>query len=988
MAGASAAVPGPNPLIGRQAELDALASAWEQARAGTGGIVLLSGEAGIGKSRLAEEFGRYVDGDGGWAVWARCFEGEGAPAFWPWMQALGALVESPEGKEILAENAELLEPLGPVLAATARRQPSHRFLGAETSGDYDRFRLLTACEHLIAEVALRRPLVIVLEDLHSADQASLLVTEFLARQGRIATVPALVLVTYRDSEFPPEHPFMAAIGRIGRGCVRGRQVLSGLSVRDVAELAARVTATHLPDAATLHAHTDGNPLFVRETLNLLAARPHTVADALPLPAGIEQTIAERLSRLSAGCRDALNAASVVGRDFAVTALAAITGQALESVLDAVDEAERSQLVRPHDPPGRYRFSHNLVRETLYRALPSGARMRLHQRAGLATEAAHDAEPAPYLAELAHHFHRCIPLGEGERAARYYRLLAERSLMQLAYESAVDAAANAVGIHDDTPGSAVELGSALVILGEARFRLGQRDLARQTFRRAVDVARRLIAGGDATGARILCRAALAFTGQELGYGASDPEGIILLEEALSVAPADEQALRIRVMASLGAWIHFAGRYGEALEMLNRALDESITGVDRGTRSHVLNSWHATLRNLGNLPQRLRISTELRDIGLTTGDPEATVFGHRRRVMDFAEMGEGQAMEAEIRTHNDLAGRLRQPIHTWHTAFWEAMTALRHGELASAEALAMRAFQLGQQAGSLNAMTFFAPVLFVIRREQGRGGELSPVVRTLVESQPLLTIWRAVLALTLADGSQPDEARQWFDGVIREDPTSLPVDGQWGAMMYTLTEACALLQDRSAAEVLLEMIRPYADSHVTGGNAAVYLGSLHGCMGRLLVTLGRNKEAISELTLAIAGAEQMEAKVFAAHHRFDLAVALADEEPGRSASLLKSARIAAEQMQSVRLLGLIERYEASRTSARTARLQLPAGLSAREADVLRLLAEGRSNRDISEQLVLSMNTVLRHITNTYRKVGAANRAEATRFAVEHGLVDRSG
>ncbi len=969
------------PFVGREDEFAALQHCWHEATKSRGGFALLSGEAGIGKTRLAEEFAASVAEAGGHVVWGRCYEGEGAPAFWPWIQAVTTLSNHDTGKAVFDSAPEIVHLLTPLLTGVGSSRPSGRFLGAETSGDYDRFRMFTACDQLLTRVSQSNPLLLVIEDLHWADQASLMIAEFLARQGNLSSSAVLVVATYRDAEAESGSPLGTTLGKIAGGCLRDRVALVGLSVDDVGRLIETSNAAAGHDAAALFAQTDGNPLFLHETLSLLASPGRAGSDGvLPLPAGIEQTIALRLGGLSAACREALSAAAVVGRDFTLVTLASLTGMTVDAVLEAIDEAERARVIREHETPGQFRFAHNLVRESLYRSLGSGARMRLHQKAGQAIERTHANELGPHYAELAHHFHQSSPLGEAARAMRYYRLQADRSMGQLAYEAAVEGANTAIRLHDAGESrDPVELGTALVTLGSALFRVGQREPARATFRRAVGAARELIALKVPEGAGLICGAALAFTGQELGYGASDPEGIDLLTEALSVVPGDQPATRLRIMASLGAWIHFAGRQPEAEVLLNAALEQSASLADSGTRSHVLNSWHATLRNVGNLPTRLRVTTELRDIGIATGDPEATIFGHRRRVMDFAEMGDGAAMEAEILAHDTLAARVRQPIHTWHTALWKAMAALRSGDILGTEPLAFAALQLGQQAQAQNALNFFAPVLFALRREQGRGGELIPVIRGLVQSQPMLVLWRTVLALTLVEGGEEAESRALFEGVMAEGPENFPLDGQWGPMMYALSETCSALGDKGAAEALAAVIQPFASTHLAGGNAVVYLGSLYACLGRLLIVCGRLGEAAVVLEKAVAAAEQMAAPLHAAHARSHLGVALAESDPARSARLIASAGEAAEALGSVRLATAVERFQAETTT----RPHLPGGLSPREVEVLRLMALGQTNREIAEALVLSPNTVIRHAANIYGKIGASNRTEASHWAREHGL-----
>jgi ATP/maltotriose-dependent transcriptional regulator MalT len=352
-----------HPFVGRGLQVRRLLAAAEAAFAGEGSFVLVSGEPGIGKTRLVEQAARTAAERGLRVLWATCWEGDGVPALWPWTRLV------PEFEW-------------------------HRGTPARGTGE-DRFRLFEDVTALLRRTAAERPLLLVIDDLQWADTASLLLLRFVAHHLRGTRL--LVAGTYRDVEIcEPLRELLASTG--------GRYehiVLEGLTRSEVAGLVGSLTGVDPPadQAAALHRRTNGNPLFVRELVRLMGDAGDGAE--FRVPDGLREVIQRRLDRLSEPCRALLLTASVLGQQFRLGLLAATEGQPAACLAGPLEEALTARLVE--EVPGvvpRYRFTHALVAEVLWQALSAGRRSELNLRAALAMEELHAGDICGEVVRLA------------------------------------------------------------------------------------------------------------------------------------------------------------------------------------------------------------------------------------------------------------------------------------------------------------------------------------------------------------------------------------------------------------------------------------------------------------------------------------------------------------------------------------------------------------------------------------------------------------
>ncbi|MFY9588010.1 MAG: AAA family ATPase, partial [Actinomycetota bacterium] len=455
-------------FVGRERELSQLKGVYDDAATGRGRLVMLVGEPGIGKTRTAEELSAYARDRGAQVFWGPCHEGEGAPAYWPWVQILrqalrSADAGSDEEKAAAGDIAQLI----PELSDGSGARP----ISSEVHPEHARFRLFDAVGTLLKGAAERRPLVLILDDLHWADRPSLLIFQFLARE--IHTTRILLIGTYRHTDIGRQHPLTETLGELSRG---EGVILRGLSEDDVARFIEGMG--HDPSAdlvSTLYATTEGNPFFVAETMRLLASEGR-LGDKVPgiaIPMGARMLIGRRLDRLSPDCNELLVVAAVGGNTFGSDVLERVSDLTGDRLFGVLDEAAAAGVIE--EVPGalgRYRFGHALIRETLYEELSTARRIRIHRAIAEALEQM-PAGGEMALADIARHFFESAKGGDIDKAIVYSKRAGDRAAELLAYEDAV--------LHYQRALQVIELKEApdertrielLLALGAAQTRAGE------------------------------------------------------------------------------------------------------------------------------------------------------------------------------------------------------------------------------------------------------------------------------------------------------------------------------------------------------------------------------------------------------------------------------------------------------------------------------------------------------------------------------------
>ncbi len=426
-------------FVGRLREMDDLQAALEDALSGRGRLVALSGEPGIGKTRTAQELAVLAEQRGALVLWGWCYEGEGAPPYWPWVQLMRAYVQQASAEQITAEMGPGAANIAEIVTEIRGKLPD---LGTPPVLEQEpaRFRLFDSITTFLKNAAQRQPLMLVLDDLHWADRSSLLLLEFLARE--IGTSRLLLVCSYRDVEVSRRHPLSQTLGTLVREQIFHRVQLDGLTQQEVGELvegSAGITLT-LEAAEVIHKRTDGNPFFVGEVTRNVTLENFTEDPgwASIIPEGVRDAIGRRLNRLSDHCNQMLTTASVVGQEFEFRLLNSLMSDITEDqLLAAMDEAVEVQLIEElPNSVGLYQFTHALIQETLFEELSTTRRVRLHARIAEGLETLYGNDADVHAEELAYHFAEAQTLTGPEKLVRYSLMAGQQALASYAYDDAL------------------------------------------------------------------------------------------------------------------------------------------------------------------------------------------------------------------------------------------------------------------------------------------------------------------------------------------------------------------------------------------------------------------------------------------------------------------------------------------------------------------------------------------------------------------------
>jgi tetratricopeptide (TPR) repeat protein len=447
-------------FVGRQDEMGQLKAALEDVLGGRGRLVTLLGEPGIGKTRTSEEMATYAGLRGAQVLWGRCYETGGQPPYWPWVQAIRSYVREIEPEELRRQMGSSASIVAEIVTDMKERLPEVQPPPELADPDSARFRLFDSITSFLKSASQSRPLVLILDDLHWSDGPSLTFLEFVARE--IGQSRILIIGTYRDMELNRRHPLTVTLGDLSRERLFERVLLRGLAATDIGrfiEIAAGVTPP--PElSATVHRHTEGNPLFVTEVVRDLVQSGEIAADrttgestwSVRIPEGVLEVIGRRLDRLSDRTNDVLTTAAVVGRDFRLEVLKDLADDTTEGqLLDVLDEALDARIIEElTDEVGHYQFTHALMQETLTGELSTTRRVRLHARIAGSLEGIYGDRVDEHAVELAVHFHEAETLLGPDRLLHYARVAGEQALAAHGYEDAIAHFDRALNARQDVP----------------------------------------------------------------------------------------------------------------------------------------------------------------------------------------------------------------------------------------------------------------------------------------------------------------------------------------------------------------------------------------------------------------------------------------------------------------------------------------------------------------------------------------------------------
>jgi DNA-binding CsgD family transcriptional regulator/tetratricopeptide (TPR) repeat protein len=974
-----------SPFVGRTGELEKLRTLMPRAEGERRRVVLLAGEPGAGKSRLAREFAAQVAADGALVLYGACDSVVRTP-FGPFVEALAHLtsvIEPDELRDALGAGGGELTRLLPNLPALVGRLATP----VEADPDTERHRLHTAVANLLANVSRGRPILLVLEDGHWADAPTLLLLRHLARSGWSARL--LILATFRDTETEVPGGLSETLADLRRSDDVVRMRLPGLSGAEVSDLVSRAAGSDAdPElrglASTIHDFTGGNAFLVCEmwravletgVVEVLNGRA-TVTRPLTefgTPESVREVVSQRLSRLAPRTIDLLELAAVAGPEFELEPIRRAAGLAEPEFLMAVEQAVGSGMIEelPSQRLG-CRFTHEIVRRALYDRLSRLRRAELHLSVGEALESHHPGADRA-LADLAHHFGVAAPLGGTKRAVDYNLRAASAASAALAFDDAATLlrAAIEIGIEEDA-----ERAEAILELGFASHRAGNAADGQEAFASVAQIAREL------GSAELLARAAIGYEEACWRPGIVSRDASDLLEEALGELDEASEELRVGLLAGLARALDFRGERERGAIVRENAVALARRRDDLAALAKVLvRSYWA--RGTTPLEEILAMLTEARDIAGELGDTEIHTEAMAWRAPTFVALGDLHSARLEVAAQREMAERAAQPFMQHVAEHYGSALALCDGDLAGAEVMAARSHEWGLLLTGRDASGTYGIQMFGVRRAQGRLAELAPAVRILAGDGEREGPWRPGLVAVLAELGMEVEARRELSKIASEGiegfQTSL-----WLATLTYLTDACVALGDEQMAAILYPHLEPLAGSNVMIGHLVACYGAADRYLAMLAATLGEGERAEEHFQRAMEQNERMGASTWVAHTAYEHGRFLLGgdrDSRERAGALLGKAAALAER---IGLEGLLARIQALGVPATDG--ALPAGLSPREAQILELVAKGLSNREIGHELSISEHTAANHIRSILRKTDCGNRTEAASYAHRHGLASQ--
>jgi DNA-binding CsgD family transcriptional regulator/tetratricopeptide (TPR) repeat protein len=970
-------------FVGRSRELAVLDQVWAEAVTGARQVVFVGGEPGGGKSRLLAEVATVLHERGAAVLLGSCIE-EFGPPYQPFVQPIESLVpDLLSGLLPLAgASGRDATPLTDRLATLCGQRPSR------SGATEHRRRLYDAAVDAFRAAAAQRPLVLVLEDLHWAGSTALQLLGYLVEQTTDARI--LLLASHRNTAPDRSAPLAHAIAPLYRLDGVRRLDLAGLDTEDIIDYLIRdsdVPATRARACApVLRDQTGGNPFFLRELWRDLTSRGGTAAlrvtdfpaaESFPAPESVRHTIESRLARLAAPHREVLELAAVIGEEFDSTTLLAASDWTHDTTLEALDTAVDSGLVEPvPGSGGSFRFPHALARQAVLGLLGSSRRAHEHARVAEVIETRFPGSDR-YVQQLAYHYAGAHTLGFAGKAVRYLIEAAGVADRSLAHEDAAKSLEQAAALTEDTD----ERDTLLLDASHSHLLGGD-------FARARELAERVATNGSR---RHRVRAAIAYEAAAWRPGHPGQRSVELLSAALATIdrePTDPDY--VRAIASLGRALAFTDSTDEARALGDRAIElAEALGDDRLLADALQASLWRGLRP-GDAPGKLERATRLSVLATRTGDlGQLGPAAYYRGAIAYLR-GDPESMD---RAYADLVLTARgtgQGFFGYMAGCVKYARQFVAGEFAAAEHTCVGLMEMGESFGTDDTEGPYGVQSYMVRRETGR----LEVVRRLVTGDELPTDhWAPGLLALYTELGMTVPASRLLGWLLDQQLHRYEGTAQWPGVLAFLVEAAVELGDPSAARRLRGPLLEYAGLNLVAGQFIAVFGSADRYLGAIDSLLGTGAaeewfDAALEMDTRMAAPvhEALTLVAYARHLRRGRA------DVRRVSELLDRARSLAEPLGHLRALRQLDALTAadadlgggSAISNGATGGRRRDGLTARETEVLRLLGEGLSNRDIAGRLVISENTAANHVRNILAKTGSDNRTQAAMYAAAAGLL----
>ena len=980
-------------FVGREPERGLLRRLVDGAVAGRGGLAAIAGEPGIGKTRLTEEVAAEAVSGGMRVLIGHCEERQGSPPYLPFAEILETAqrrLAVADFQLVLGDAAGEMARLLPGLRRSWPSLPAPLALPPEQERRY----LFTNITEVLERLASLAPLMVVLEDLQWADEATLLLVEHLAR--RVADMPLLMLATYRHTELDLGGALARTLEELLRTGSSYRLLLRPLDIAETAAMLLSVSGQEVPASAVvlIHGVGNGNPFFTEELFRHMAEEGLLVERAgswhfapttvVSVPPGVHLVIERRLCRLTAGVRDVLTVAAAIGPVFSFALMQELADMGDDALLEALEEAARAHLVvsAAAGPEAGFGFGHELTRQTLLERLSSPRRQALHLRVADAMERLYAGRLAERAPDIASQLLLAGSAADAGRCVRFLMLAGDRALAAAAFEDALAQFDQVLALLPAGPGR--QGADARFRRGLALRGLGKWDAALASFTESLDEYTRL---GDLTAVGHLC-AELAL---QLLYARRFGECQAILTRGLAAAGDAVSADRVQLLCVSGRLVSLAGDFGRGEELIQLSVsaaeqlgDRRLLGVALFASTMHHWAWAQPARALASADRAAELTGaagalwDLAD-GLPFVQLAQVLAGRPDDVVRLG--GVVEPLARRLGHHGALmaAGRAR------------LLAAITAGDLARVEALAARDLELCEEAGlpwSPDSYAWLGLAAFwrgdwpaaLDAFSEGMRRERQGMVAGACRAGTVLVLGhlgeRARCRAMLSDPA--------LDLPARGHASSL---GQWTGLLMA-TEALALLGAREQAATHYDLVL----EAMTAGNVMRGYDNrlLHAVAGVAAAAGGRWETAEDHFRRGLDLAEALPHRLDQADIRRLYALMLA--ERGHTGDRTLARQLLAGAAARYRQIGMPRHLHLAQTlladprrdhTTRAKRTPQAQALTRREAQVLSLPASGRTSKEVAGQLSLSVTTVQRHIANIYAKIGVRNRAEATAYALRRGL-----
>lgn len=888
------------PFIGRTHELGMLLERWELARTEQGQAVFVSGEAGIGKSRLIQVLTERVGENPHTVLWLQCSPYHQNSAFYPVIQRLSRAAgfskdDTDEQRlakleALLAENREDVASVCAIYAELLSLDTHGRYPKSDLAPQKQKELALQTLVNRLTLMSRRTPVLLIFEDAHWIDPST---SELLERVlARIADLSVMVVVTHRSDWAAPltagySHATTIAIGRLSRPQVS----------QLVQAIIGRAPDAHLID--DIAERTDGVPLFVEElTRTVLERGIDSPARWAEIPATLQGSLMARLDGLSPVAKEVAQIASVVGREFSDELLKQVT-QLDDAALDGAlrDLTGARVIVISGLAANVYWFRHALIQDVAYQALVTATRRKHHGRIAdvLAQKYPNILETQPEL--IARHYSEAdLP----ERALPLWEVAAERALARSANFEAVEHCGNVLRLVEKLRDGELRASASLrgtLLLGRALANVGRMREAMRHLQIAADLAREQ---GEAAA---FVAAAQTFDDARFLSNETSRDSIALLEEALSVIDDKDVRTRCHITSQLARAYLLVGDTKESTRYNSLAAEQARRLDDRESLFNVL--VNRFLTPLSTQPEehagdwRMQID-ELCRLADAIDNDDARGRAFSLDVYVSAEFADRARMDKALDKLTDL-GEVKQRLHVqWIARHGRAMQAILDGGFAAAERHAERGLELGRRTHGDQVEGVYGIQMFTIRREQARLAEVAPIIKHLVDDEPDRSTWKPGFALIACDLGYKSQAQDMLDALAEND-FSFELDAKRSTILAYLAEVCAAVEDQARAETLYDLLRPFRSRTITAGVTTVCYGAADRYLGMLACLLEKWAVAEEHFDTALKINEKMSARPWQAHTQFGWAMML--RRRGKQGDLKRSDQLLKEALDAAMNLDMI-------------------------------------------------------------------------------------